>query len=225
MANIYVLEDDSAISGLIKVAVEMHGMTAEVFDTVKGFEEAISKALPDLALIDIMLPDGNGIDVLRALKSRYPKLKCIIISALGKEEDKVRGLNLGADDYVTKPFSVLELLARIDARLRENKHETTLQVGDVVLNLDAMSATLKGEPLILNKKEWELLRYFAENADKALPRERILIDVWGYEQGETRTLDNHVARLRKYGVPIVTVFGVGYKLSVKSSGATGDTAN
>ncbi len=214
MAKIYVLEDDPAISGLIKVALEMHGMTAEIYDTVASFDQAVVEGLPDLALIDIMLPDGNGIDVLQRLKGKYPKLKCVILSALGKEEDKVRGLNLGADDYISKPFSVLELLARIDARLREIDNGGLINVGALSLDTYSMKATFRGETLNLNHKEWELLRYFAENADKVLDRERILTDVWGYEQCETRTLDNHVARLRKYGVPITTVFGVGYKLTI-----------
>lgn len=192
----------------------MHGMTAEIYDTVATFDRAVADGLPDLALIDIMLPDGNGIDVLQRLKGKYPKLKCIILSALGKEEDKVRGLNLGADDYIAKPFSVLELLARIDARLREIDNGGLINVGALSIDIYAMKATYRGELLNLNHKEWELLRYFAENADKVLDRERILTDVWGYEQCETRTLDNHVARLRKYGVPITTIFGVGYKLTV-----------
>ena len=137
-----------------------------------------------------------------------------MLSALGKEEDKVNGLNLGADDYVSKPFSVLELTARINAALRRIRHENIVRAGDLALDYDEMRISFRGSPLDLNRKEYELLRYFIENAGKVLKREVLLTEIWGYENGETRTLDNHVARLRKLGISIDTVFGVGYKLNV-----------
>ena len=164
-----------------------------------------------MALLDIMLPDGSGLDVLQFLKKRYPEVACIMLSALTKEEDKVNGLNLGADDYVSKPFSVLELTARVNAQLRRKQRQSIIASGDITLNTDTMTAELRGEALPLNKKEYVLLKYFVENAGKVLTREKLLTAVWGYEDGETRTLDNHVARLRKLGVKIETVFGVGYK--------------
>ncbi len=210
---VFVLEDDASICGLIRVSLEMQGIAVECYSSVKDFNAAVNERAPDIALLDIMLPDGSGLDVLRDLKARHPDTFCIMLSALGKEEDKVNGLNLGADDYVSKPFSVLELTARINAAFRRCKKGSVLAAGDIYLDTEKMTVMLAGRPLDLNKKEFELLRYFLENGGKVLTRETILNDVWGYEQGETRTLDNHVARLRKAGISnLETVFGIGYKL-------------
>ena len=212
--TVYALEDDASISGLIKVALQMNGIGFESYSNIKDFYAALDKRQPDVALLDIMLPDGNGLDVLRTVKLRYPLVSCIMLSALSKEEDKVNGLNLGADDYVTKPFSMLELTARVSAALRRKKKADEITVGGLTMNTDTMEVRLRGERLELNKKEFELLKFFMLNAGKVLSREVILMEVWGYEQGETRTLDNHISRLRKMGITnLETVFGVGYKLA------------
>lgn len=212
--TVYALEDDASISGLIRVSLEMNGINFEAFSNIKDFYSALDRRQPDVALLDIMLPDGNGLDVLRTVKARYPLVACIMLSALSKEEDKVNGLNLGADDYVAKPFSVLELTARVNAALRRKKKSDELIIGGLTLNTETMEVKLRGERLELNKKEFELLKYFMLHAGKVLPRDVILLEVWGYEQGETRTLDNHISRLRKMGITnLETVFGVGYKLS------------
>ena len=212
--TVFVLEDDASISGLIKVALEMNGISFEAYSNVKDFYAALERRQPDVALLDIMLPDGNGLDVLRMVKARYPQVCCIMLSALSKEEDKVNGLNLGADDYIAKPFSVLELTARVNAALRRKRKSDEITVGDLTLTYEPMEVRLKGEKLELNKKEFELLKYFMQHAGKVLPRDVILLEVWGYEQGETRTLDNHISRLRKLGITnLETVFGIGYKLS------------
>lgn len=210
--KVLILEDDASISGLIKVALEMNGLTTRACSTVKAFMQAVDEELPDVALLDIMLPDGSGLDALKFVKEKHPDVSCIMLSALSKEEDKVNGLNLGADDYVAKPFSVLELTARVNARLRGKKTPQILFVGDVTLNLETFDCSVGGEHVSLNKKEFELLKTLMLNHGKVLSRERLLTDVWGYDTGETRTLDNHVARLRKLGVKIETVFGVGYRL-------------
>ncbi len=213
--KVFALEDDASISGLIKVALQMNGTDFEAYSNIKDFTAAIEKAQPDVALLDIMLPDGSGLDVLRTVKARWPQVSCIMLSALSKEEDKVNGLNLGADDYVSKPFSVLELTARVNAALRRKKKADEITVGNLTLNTEMMEVRLNGEKLDLNKKEYALLRYFMLNAGKVLSRDVILLEVWGYEQGETRTLDNHISRLRKLGITnLETVFGVGYRLSV-----------
>ena len=213
--KVYVLEDDASISGLIKVTLQMNGIDCETFANVKSFSAAMEEGQPDVCLLDIMLPDGNGLDVLRTVKSRYPAVSCIMLSALSKPIDKVNGLNLGADDYIAKPFDVLELAARVNAALRRKSRTDVLTIGDLSLNFDTMEVSLKGQVLDLNKKEYELLKYFMQHAGKVLPRETILLEVWGYEQGETRTLDNHISRLRKLGITnLETVFGVGYKLAV-----------
>lgn len=190
----------------------MNGLSVEAFSTLKSFTDALSFSQPDVALLDIMLPDGSGLDALRFIKSKYPDISCIMLSALSKEEDKVNGLNMGADDYIAKPFSVLELTARVNARLRGKQKQTVLTAGGVTLNTETFSCEIDGNPITLNKKEYELLKYFMLNAGKVLSREKLLTEVWGYDVGETRTLDNHVARLRKSGINIETVFGVGYKL-------------
>lgn len=210
--TVYILEDDLSICGLIKVALEMNGLDFKAFATVKSFLDGVAASVPDVCLIDIMLPDGSGLDALRTAKAKHPKVSVIMLSALGKEEDKVNALNLGADDYVTKPFSVLELTARVNARLRDKQPPAVITVGNVTLNVAEFTCLIDGEQAPLNRKEFELLKTFMLNPNRALTREKLLFDVWGYEGGETRTLDNHVARLRKVGVKIETVFGVGYKM-------------
>lgn len=206
--KVFILEDDTSICGLIKVALEMNGLEFKAFSTLKSFIDALNKEQPDVALLDIMLPDGSGLDALKYIKEKYPSVSCIMLSALSKEEDKVNGLNLGADDYIAKPFSVLELTARVNARLRGRERQSVLSVDCVTLNLETFVCEIDGKEVSLNHKEFELLK----NHGKVLSREKLLTEVWGYDVGETRTLDNHVARLRKLGVKIETVFGVGYKL-------------
>ncbi len=210
--KVFILEDDLSICGLVKVALEMNGLEFGSYSTLKSFIAALQDEQPDVALLDIMLPDGSGLDALKYIKEKYPAVSCIMLSALSKEEDKVNGLNMGADDYIAKPFSVLELTARVNARLRGKQKQPVLTVGNVTLNTENMTCEINGVATALNRKEYELLKYFMENAGKVLSREKLLTTVWGYDTGETRTLDNHVARLRKLGVNIETVFGVGYRL-------------
>lgn len=214
MDKVFILEDDASICGLIRVALQMNDIALSSFACCEDFLAAIEKEQPDVALLDVMLPDGNGFDVLKKVKAEYPFVSCIMLSALGKEEDKVNGLNLGADDYVSKPFSVLELTARVNAALRRKRRENVVKAGELTLDYDTMTISFHGKKLDLNRKEYELGRFFIENAGKVLKRETLLTEIWGYESGETRTLDNHVARLRKLGISIDTVFGVGYKLNV-----------
>ncbi len=201
-----------SICGLVKVALEMNGLEFKAFNTLRSFTEGLLCERPDVVLLDIMLPDGSGLDALKDIKSRYPEISCIMLSALSKEEDKVNGLNMGADDYIAKPFSVLELTARVNARLRGRNKQCVLSAGGITLNTETFECEADGKPVALNRKEFELLKYMLLNSGKVLPREKILTEVWGYDAGETRTLDNHVSRLRKLGINIETVFGVGYKL-------------
>ncbi len=213
---IYVLEDDVGISGLVKFSLEREQIVCKTFPTVKAFKDGLADGAPDVALLDVMLPDGNGWEVLQYLKNRYPSVSCIMLSALSRETDKVKGLDLGADDYIAKPFGVMELAARVNAALRRRGGNNVLQVGGLELRVDTMTVSLNGKPLELNKKEFELLRYCMKNPDVVLPRDTLLTEIWGYVDTETRTLDNHVARLRKLGVDnFETVFGVGYKFRTK----------
>jgi len=210
--TVFILEDDTSICGLIKVALEMNGLEFKAFSILKSFLDALNNEQPDVALLDIMLPDGSGLDALKYIKEKYPSVSCIMLSALSKEEDKVNGLNMGADDYIAKPFSVLELTARVNARLRGRQQQPIMTVGNITLNTETFVCKIDGKEVSLNHKEFELLKYFMENHGRVLSREKLLTEVWGYDTGETRTLDNHVARIRKLGVKIETVFGVGYRL-------------
>ena len=209
--RVYLLEDDDSICELVRCTLDMNSIACETFTTIRAFYDAMETAVPDVVLLDVMLADGSGLDVLQRVKARYPSVIVIMLSALGKETDKVKGLNAGADDYIAKPFGVLELIARVNAALRRANKSAVLRVGQVVMNTENMSVTYRGEELDLSNKEFQLLKYFMQNEGKVLPRETILSDVWGYDGGETRTLDNHIARLRKAGLNFETVFGVGYK--------------
>lgn len=209
---VYVLEDDASIAGLIKFSLEREQLICRTFGCVRDFTAGLREQTPDVVLLDIMLPDGNGLEVLKSVKERYPSVCCIMLSALGQEGDKVTGLNLGADDYIAKPFGVMELVARVKAALRRRAGNNVLKVGRLELNSDTMTVTLDSRPLELNKKEFELLKYCMRNADIVLSRDTLLTEIWGYVDTETRTLDNHIARLRKLGIDnFETVFGVGYR--------------
>ena len=210
--TVFLLEDDKSICELVRCALEMADVDTVCFNTVADFNAALNQHLPAVALLDIMLPDGSGLDVLKKLKQSYPQVACIMLSALGQESDKVKGLNLGADDYISKPFGVLELTARVNVALRKQAVSDVLVCGNISLDEKSMSVSIDGRTVELNK-EFHLLRFLMRNEGRALSRDAILDAVWGYDEGETRTVDNHIARLRKLGVHnIETVFGVGYKL-------------
>lgn len=216
MKTLYLLEDDASIGELVTCALSMQDIEVTVFGTVKEFYEGMRRRLPSIAILDLMLPDGNGLDVLARIKKSYPDVPVIIMSALSRETDKVRGLNSGADDYIGKPFGVLEMAARVTALLRRSeKGAQTIECGGIALDEKTHTATVNGQPLSLNPKEFGLLKYFMQNRGIVLTREQILEAVWGYDGGETRTVDNHVARLRKNLPPecLQAVFGIGYKFA------------
>ena len=191
---VYVLEDDASIGGLVKFSLEREQLTCRTFGSIREFEAALREK------------------VLQSVKDRYPSVCCIMLSALGQEGDKVTGLNLGADDYISKPFGVMELVARVNAALRRRAGNNVIRIGKLELNSDTMTVTLDSRPLDLNRKEFELLKYCMKNADIVLSRDTLLTEIWGYVDTETRTLDNHIARLRKLGIDnFETVFGVGYR--------------
>ena len=141
--TVYLLEDDDDICDLVQCTLQMGGIECRTFGTVKAFEDAVADTLPSIAVLDIMLPDGNGLEVLARLKKRHPEVYCIMLSALGKESDKVTGLNLGADDYIAKPFGILEFSAKIAAVFRRlKKKPAVLTVGDIVMDCEKMTVTL-----------------------------------------------------------------------------------
>ena len=212
---VYLLEGDEGISDVIECSLEVAKIKIRCYKTIKDFKQAVEKEAPSVVLLDIMLPDGNGLDVLSYMKINHPKTQCIMLSALSQEIEKVKGLNMGADDYIAKPFGTMELIARVNAALRRSS-KFTYDISGLMINKETHEVTLNGESLSLNNKEFNLLLYFVENPNIVLSRDRLLEAVWGYDIGETRTIDNHILRLRKLGInQIETVFGVGYKFTVK----------
>ena len=199
---ILLVEDEASISEPLSAALERAGFDVTVAPTASEGLEAFRSRQPDLVLLDVMLPDGDGKDVLREIRasSRVP---VVMLTARGEEMDRVLGLELGADDYVTKPFSGAELVARIRAVLRRTSgaapgDSATLEVGDVVMDLDTHTVTRSGEAVELTVKEFELLRVLLENAGKLVRRETLVAEVWDPNWfGSTKTVDVHVSALRK----------------------------
>ena len=221
--TILLIEDEEAISEPLAAALGREGFETVVAGTAARGLELFETRSPDLVLLDVMLPDADGRDVLRRIRetSRTP---VVMLTARGEEMDRVLGLELGADDYVTKPFSAAELAARIRAVLRRAGEPTrpeavVLEAGDVRMNLDTHEATRAGEPLDLTVKEFELLRVLLERAGKLVKREELVHEVWDPAWfGSTKTLDVHVSALRKKlgDDPVTpryihTVRGVGFR--------------
>lgn len=221
--SILIVEDDPAIAKGLAHNLRFEGFSVyTAADGERGLELALGKA-PDLVLLDLMLPKQNGLEVLRELRRLGSDIPVIVLTAKGEEHDKVRGLELGADDYVTKPFSLKELLARVHAVLRrKRKFEKAVErvcFGEAVVDLAARSATFRGRPVELTAKELELLRLFFSRAGQALSRQEILNRVWGFDYfGTDRTVDNFITRLRQkferdpeQPRHFLTVRGVGYR--------------
>ena len=222
---IYCVEDDSSIRELVVYTLDSTGFHARGFEDGKLFEEALAQEVPELVLLDIMLPGEDGMQILKKLKdsSRTKDVPVIMVTAKGAEYDKVMGLDAGADDYVTKPFGMMELVSRIKAVLRrsqkkETQEEHLLSYGEIQMNTGKHEVTAGGEVVQLTLKEYELLKRLIKNPNMVLTRDQLLEDIWGYDfDGETRTVDVHVRTLRQklgnYGECIETVRGVGYRMS------------
>lgn len=215
---IYAVDDELSIREVYRYAIGGAGFDIQCFENGEGLFSAINAKLPDLILLDIMLDGADGYEILSALR-RNPltaDIPVIMVSAKGEEIDKVRGLDLGADDYLAKPFGVLELIARINAKLRKTKPDGVLTYADIVMDGDSRSVTVAGNPVSLTLKEYSLLRLFLSSPGKVLGRDLLLDSVWGVNYGETRTLDIHIGQLRKElsgsAASILTVRGVGYML-------------
>lgn len=218
---IYCVEDDKNIRDLVVYAIGNSAMECRGFEDATQFYAALKEAPPDLALLDIMLPGEDGISILNNLKkhSETQNIPVIILTAKGGEYDRIQGLDLGADDYVIKPFSVMELISRIKAVLRRAApvHEPLLTVGKISLNPAQYRVFVEGEEITLTNKEFQLLQFLMENRGIVLTRSTLLERVWGYDyQGETRTVDVHIRTLRQklgsQGELIETVRSVGYRL-------------
>ncbi len=220
---IYCVEDDNSIRDLIIYALKTAGFQAQGFSEAESFLDELNKKLPSLILLDIMLPGIDGMKILNMLKSKGTTrdIPIIMLTAKSSEYDKVLGLDSGADDYITKPFGVMELISRVKAVLRRyNKNDATeneLTAGEVVLNPDKHQVHVSGSEVILTLKEFELLKYLIENKGIVLSRNQLLENIWGYEyEGETRTVDVHIRTLRQKlgnaGSIIETIRGVGYRI-------------
>lgn len=218
---IYIVEDDESIRELVLYALKNEGYSGKGCRDFEEFKAALEEDSPSLVLLDIMLPGKDGISILKWMREgKYKEVPVIMLTAKSAEIDKVRGLDLGADDYVTKPFSVLELMARIRARIRrgndsESMNEITIK--DLTVIPEKRRVNVDGKDVSLGFKEYELLYYLAQNKGIVLSRDKIMDAVWGYDYlGESRTVDVHIAFLRqklgKSGVMIKTVRNVGYIL-------------
>lgn len=219
---IYIVEDDNSIQKLIEYALKSKGYRCKGFEKGKEFFKELTKEIPDLILLDIMLPDMDGTEILKNLKQNPHTsiIPVMMLTAKTSEYDIVSSLDIGADDYMTKPFSVLELLSRVNALLRRSskQREDFMEYEGIQIDLLRRKVIVDDEPIMLTFKEFELLKYMMNNIDIVLSREMLLNSVWGYDyEGETRTVDMHIKLLReKIGEKrdlIKTVRGVGYKLS------------
>ena len=221
---IYLVEDYNSIRELVAYTFNTAGLEAEGFDKPSLFWEALEKRKPDLVLLDIMLPEEDGIQILQKLRQRQDtkKLPVIMLTAKGSEYDKVMGLESGADDYVSKPFGMMELLARVKALLRRTEdlrpaQENRYVIGDLTVNQKRHEVLVKGEAVTLTKKEFDMLCYLLENKGMVLTRDQLLNQIWGYDfDGENRTVDVHIRTLRQKlgdcGTYIETIRGIGYKI-------------
>ena len=216
---IYCVEDERNIRELIIYTLESSGYEAKGFRSGQEFYEALNKEKPDLILLDIMLPELDGWQVCREIR-KVSQVPIIMLTAKGTEYDKVIGLDSGADDYIPKPFGMMELVSRVRALLRRAEPEKKgglLQVGPIVVDPAKHTVKVNDQPVILTFKEFELLCYLMENEGMVLTRDQLLSRIWGYDfDGETRTVDVHIRTLRqKLGAAsgyIETIRGVGYKM-------------
>src|SRR5215467_8624701 len=224
-ARILVVEDEADIAGLIKHALERSGEAkVDIVPSGDAALKAVNGNPPDLVILDLNLPVIDGVEVCRLMRARLTtaSLPIIILTARTSESDRVAGLDLGADDYVTKPFSLRELTARVRAVLRRRQGQSArisiYQGSHLVADFEGVAVAVDGEPVRLTRREFELLRFLVENRNRVLSRDRLLERVWGYEQSiETRSVDVHVGRLRSKlgpaGRQIETVVGLGYRFT------------
>ena len=223
LQKIWIVEDDDNIREMLLYALSSTEFEAEGFADGESFWRVVEgKGAPSLLLLDIMLPGEDGIAILKRLRQspKYRALPVIMLTAKGTEYDRIKGLDLGADDYITKPFSVLEVLSRVRAVLRrcgQAESSATLEAGKIVLHSDKRSVFVDGSEASLTYKEFELLQYLMVNKGIVLTRDKLLLEVWGFDyNGESRTVDMHIRLLRQKlgtcGERIKTVRNVGYKI-------------
>ncbi|KOF56198.1 MULTISPECIES: response regulator transcription factor [Clostridium] len=224
LGKVLIVDDDENISEVIKLYLDSSGYSTRVCNDGKEAEDNFLEYKPDIVLLDIMLPKIDGVDVLKWIRKEF-NTPVIMLTAKGETFDKVLALELGADDYIVKPFEPKELIARVKAVLRrtsmEDVSKNELSFEDLKIDMSSYTVIYKGEEIKMPPKEFELLFYLANNKNKVFTREQLLCEVWGYDYpGDSRTVDVHVKRLReklKGGAnwQIETVWGVGYKFEVK----------
>ena len=222
---IWCVEDDSSIRDIEVYALTSTGFEARGFEDGDSFWDALQSEKPELVVLDVMLPGKDGVTLLKMMKASeaFRDIPVIMATAKGTEYDKIQSLDLGADDYLVKPFGIMEMVSRVKAvlrRCRPAKESKSLKLEGLVLNPDEHTVTVDGERVILTYKEYELLHLFLSQPGIAFTREQLLLSVWNTEYaGETRTVDMHIRTLRQklgiYGSLIETVRNVGYRLEVK----------
>jgi len=228
--RVLVVEDERSIAAFVQTALEREGFAVQVASTGQAALAQIRAHPPDLILLDLMLPGMDGLEVCRRVRGREPYIPVVMLTARSEDVDKVVGLELGADDYITKPFNVRELIARVRAVLRLAHHADAgpdrdrLQVGQVIIDRASRTVSIAGRQVTLTPKEFDLLATLAWDRGRVYGREMLLERVWGYDYlGESRTVDVHVQRLRHKVEPdpahpryLLTVRGVGYKFAAEA---------
>ena len=219
MALIYIVEDDESIREIESIALKNSNYIVSAFENAKEFYKKLDELVPDLILLDVMLPDESGYDIVRKLRKRpvTQEIPIIMVTAKTTEMDMIKGLDGGADDYIKKPFSIMELITRVKALLRRTAKEEPklLKLDDLVIDHERHVVTVNNEPVDLTYKEYELLRLLMGSQGIVMTREVIMRSVWDTDfEGETRTVDMHIKTLRHklgdYGSRIKTVRNVGY---------------
>ena len=222
---IWCVDDDRTIRDIEVYTLEQMGFKARGFADGPSMLEALTSEIPELIILDIMMPKMDGTEVLKKLRTdpKYKDIPVIMATAKGTEMDKIVGLNSGADDYLVKPFGIMEMVARVNAVLRrtnKSPSSTGLVVGDIVLKEREHIVTVSGESITLTLKEFDLLKLFMHNVELVFSRDQLMKEIWGSEYvGESRTVDMHIKTLRQKlgnaGGQVKTVIGVGYKLENK----------
>ena len=223
---IWCVEDDSSIRDIEVYALTSTGFEAKGFEDGDSFWDALQESKPELVILDVMLPGKDGVIILKMMKEseKFRDIPVIMATAKGNEYDKIQSLDLGADDYIVKPFGIMEMVSRVKAVLRRcksSKSISLLSIEGLSLNMKEHTVTIDNERVNLTYKEYKLLHLFMEQPGVALTREQLLVNVWDTDYiGETRTVDMHIRTLRqklgKYGHMIETVRNVGYRLEVKN---------
>lgn len=218
---IYSVEDDEDISLIINKTLTKQGFTVKSFENGKKFLEQFKLETPDIVLLDLMLPDMSGSDIIKKIRSnqKYDNVHIIVVSAKHMTMDKVENLDLGADDYIEKPFDLLELMSRVEAHARRLRKSNLIKIGDIELDVAKRECIYQNKPIDLTVKEFDILLLLAKNAPNVLSRDQIFEEIWNTNQiVESRSLDMHIKTLRSKlnddGKLIKSIYGIGYKLNI-----------